>query len=240
MARTGAMALAGFAAALVAIASLSWPGGVRGAEDKAETKTDLTLPFSLQDSRQAKDQLEQKKDQAEPQQHQKDQPSTQQQPETPLPTAQSPLAQALSSGGGLGASTSSGATSNVTPPSVPTGSDAAAVLANSSAATGVDVQRRSPISYDPRIRGYHVGEVVTIADGAFWTPARIDLDTALGKINSDNIANIEVVKGPYSVTYGAGFALLNIETLHTPRTTDDCFEAHGSTSALFRSNGDGF
>ena len=136
----------------------------------------------------------------------------------------------------MGSSSSQGATTNIQPASVPTGGSAGGLLANSTASTGVDVQRRAPLEFDPRILGYHVGEVVSFADGAFWTPARIDLDTALGKIDPDNIANIAVIKGPYSVRYGPGFAFLDIQTNLTPRYRDG-FEGHGITSLLYRSNG---
>jgi len=112
------------------------------------------------------------------------------------------------------------------------------LLGKSSSASAVDVQRRTPLDVDPRIRGYHVGEVLSFADWGFWTPARIDLDTALGKINPDNIYNIAVINGPYNVRFGPGFAFLDIQTLPTPRYDGDGFEAHGITSIMYRSNGE--
>jgi iron complex outermembrane recepter protein len=240
MARIGTITLAVWAAVLVAFLPLWWLGGVYGADTNGPANEDVSVLSAKQEADKKNDQPEKQDSKQQPAPDPLSNIPSAQQP-APDPLANIPSAAPQSQGPtGLGSSSGTGATSNVTPPSLPTGTDAAAVLANSSAATGVDVQRRSPISLDPRIRGYHVGEVVTISDGAFWTPARIDLDTALGKINSDNIANIEVIKGPYSVRYGAGFALLNIETLPTPRAKEDCFEAHGSTSALYRTNGDGF
>jgi iron complex outermembrane recepter protein len=118
--------------------------------------------------------------------------------------------------------------------------DTGSFLASSAAATGVEVQQRSQVSYDPRIRGYHVGQLTTIADGAFWTPARIDLDSAVAKINPDDIYNVIVIKGPYSVRYGPGFAFLDIETIPTFRSKSGEFEAHGSTSVGYRTNGEGW
>ena len=38
------------------------------------------------------------------------------------------------------------------------------------------MQRRSPVAFDPRIRGYRWGQIYTQADGVYWTPARMDLD----------------------------------------------------------------
>ena len=112
-------------------------------------------------------------------------------------------------------------------------------MLESNGALGVDLQRRSPLVVDPRIEGLHFGQIGTYADGGYWFPARVDLDTVISKLGSDNILNMTVVKGPYSVRYGPGFAFLDIETLATPRFTDGYFDAHGSTSSGYRSNGQG-
>lgn len=112
-------------------------------------------------------------------------------------------------------------------------------LRSSNNAAGVETQRRSAVAFDPRVRGYHVGQLTTIADGAFWTPARIDLDTALGKINPDWVQNIDVIKGPYSVRYGPGFAFLDVQSV-APQRYKDGFEAHGSTSLGYKTNGAGW
>lgn len=115
-------------------------------------------------------------------------------------------------------------------------SDTGDLLGKSFGSVGVELQRRNPIVSDPHIRGYHLGEVVTIADGAFWVPARADLDTIVSKTDSANIANILVIKGPYSVRQGPGFAFLDIETLSSPRYST--FEMHGSTTMSYKSNGE--
>ena len=103
---------------------------------------------------------------------------------------------------------------------------------------GVETQRRSPIANESRIRGYHLGELDTIADGAVWFPARLDLDTFLSKIDSGDISNIIVLKGPYSALYGPAFAFIDIETRPTDRT--DCFEVHGRTVFNYETNGRAF
>jgi iron complex outermembrane recepter protein len=117
-------------------------------------------------------------------------------------------------------------------------SDAGDLLRKSESSVGVETQRRSPIANESRIRGYRLGELSTVADGAFWFPARLDLDTFLSKIDSGNIDNIIVLKGPYSVLYGPGFAFIDIETKPTDRS--DCFEAHGRTVFDYETNGRAF
>ncbi len=116
-------------------------------------------------------------------------------------------------------------------------SDLGDLLGKSPSALGVEVQRRNPIITDPRIRGYHVGQLLTTADGAFYVPARQDLDTLVSKIDSNLIRDVIIVKGPYSVRYGPGFSFLDIETLGSPRYRNG-FEAHGSSSLQYKSNGD--
>jgi outer membrane receptor protein involved in Fe transport len=110
------------------------------------------------------------------------------------------------------------------------------LLSKSPGATGVEVQRRNAISSDPRVRGYRVGEVVTLGDGALFFPARQDLDTAVAKFDPGSVRDIVIVKGPYSALYGPGFAFLDIVTLDSPRY--QCFEAHGRTSFGYQTNGD--
>ena len=107
-------------------------------------------------------------------------------------------------------------------------------------AAGVGAQRRSAVSFDPRVRGYHVGQLASYADGAFWTPARIDLDSALSKINPDYVRGINIIKGPYSVRYGPGFAFLDVESLPPERFKNGEFEAYGSSGLTYRSNGQGW
>ena len=124
----------------------------------------------------------------------------------------------------------------------PTTSGASGVgdlLTKSNSALGVEVQKRSPLVGDPRIEGLHFGQIVTQADGAYWFPARVDLDTVISKLNSNNIDNIIIIKGPFSVRYGPGFSFLDIESLPTPRNKEGGFDAHGSTSLNYRTNSQG-
>ena len=109
-------------------------------------------------------------------------------------------------------------------------------LAKSEEALGFEVQHRSPIVTDPTIRGYRAGQIVTYLDGGWAYPARLDLDTIVSKIDSSNIRDVVVFKGPYSVRYGSGFSFLDIATSSPPRY--DCgFENHGELISGYKSNG---
>lgn len=117
-------------------------------------------------------------------------------------------------------------------------SDAGDLLSKSFGSVGVEVQRRNPITTDPHIRGYYHGQIVSTGDGAYWTPARVDLDTIVSRLDSASIANILVLKGPYSVRHGPGFAFLDVETLSAPRYNS--FEVHGSSSLTYKTNNQAF
>jgi hypothetical protein len=114
--------------------------------------------------------------------------------------------------------------------------DAGELLHNSNSVQSVEVQRRSPVSLDPRIRGYHVGQIYMEADGAMWVPARQDLDTIVSKLDPSTIENVLVVPGPYGVGMGPAHSFLNVTTTATPRY-EGGFQAHGRTGLNFRANG---
>jgi outer membrane receptor protein involved in Fe transport len=115
--------------------------------------------------------------------------------------------------------------------------DVTQLLQNSDSVTGVQTQQRSPTTFDPRVRGLHVGEVLTYGDGGFFFPARIDLDTALSKFDPSSIQDVVVIKGPYSVRYGPGFAFLDITTFGAPLSADNSYDVHGSTLLSYQTNG---
>jgi outer membrane receptor protein involved in Fe transport len=115
--------------------------------------------------------------------------------------------------------------------------DLGELLSKSVSATGVEVQRRNVISSDPRIRGYRVGQIVTMGDGAFFFPARQDLDTAIAKFDPGSVRDIVIIKGPYTTTRGPGFSFLDIATVDSPRYANG-FEAHGRSSFGYQQNGD--
>jgi outer membrane receptor protein involved in Fe transport len=168
---------------------------------------------------------------------------------TPTPTTE-PTAAAGGGAGGGGGAPSLGA--QPTPRAAATGSGTASVgqgealtrptgdvgelLARSESSTGVQVQFRSPIVTDPRIRGYQDGQIFTFLDGGYYTPARRDLDTIVSKIDPTAIRDVIVFKGPFTTRYGPGLAFLDVET-QDPRRYQDGWEGHGSTSLLYKTNG---
>jgi len=181
---------------------------------------------------------------AQPQPPQPPQPPT---PPTPQPAAPPTTPATPGDGSGFGSlfprvgpSTSPNAppaTDQIGPSPGAPATDLGNLLQSSGA---VETQKRSPIVNDPRIDGMHFGQIATWADGGYWFPARVDLDTATSKLNADNIQDMQVIKGPYSVRYGPGFAFLDITTLPTPRSQSGCFDAQGSTSIIYHTNGSGF
>jgi iron complex outermembrane receptor protein len=70
---------------------------------------------------------------------------------------------------------------------------------------GVDAVRRGPVGLDPVIRGLRETEVATFLDGTRifpGGPAR--MDSPLSHLDPSAIKTIDVVKGPYALTWGAG------------------------------------
>ena len=115
-------------------------------------------------------------------------------------------------------------------------SETAEILQESSSVQTVEVQRRSPIDFDPRIRGFRSGQVYTQSDGALWFPARQDLDSIMSKLDPSLIQDAIVVPGPYGLRYGPGFGFVNIVTTPTPRY-EDSPEVHARTGLTVRENG---
>jgi outer membrane receptor protein involved in Fe transport len=85
---------------------------------------------------------------------------------------------------------------------------------------GVEVQRRSPVAMDPNVRGFKNNQIYAQANGAYWVPARRDLDTMLSKFDPGMIRYVTVLPGPYSVQYGPGLAFIDVEREPTPRHAD--------------------
>ena len=114
--------------------------------------------------------------------------------------------------------------------------DAASALQDSNEIQTVNIQRRSAISFDPRIRGYRLGQVLTYGEGAYFMPVRPDLDSMLSKIDPQLTDNISVIPGPYTTRLGPGFSFLDVNLTDTPRYQNGP-EAHNRFGYDFRSNG---
>ncbi|MEO0529792.1 MAG: TonB-dependent receptor [Planctomycetota bacterium] len=115
--------------------------------------------------------------------------------------------------------------------------DSGNLLQQAISSHGVATQNRNPLVSETRVRGQRVGQV--LASGSYWAPARMDLDTMLNKLDSRLIQDMVLIKGPYSPRYGPGFRFVDVEFIQSPRYASGP-QHHGSTSALFETNGQQF
>jgi outer membrane receptor protein involved in Fe transport len=134
--------------------------------------------------------------------------------------------------------------SPATPPSVVTqGSvapiaptDLGSLLQSSDEIQTLNAQRRSPVAFDPHVRGYRFGEIYTQYAGEYFLPVRLDLDSMLSRIDPYLIQSVSVIPGPYGLRFGPGFAFINVTPLDTPRS--DCGLTWSNRfSILTRGNG---
>lgn len=117
-----------------------------------------------------------------------------------------------------------------------TAPDVAETLASTPATQTVRARQRSPIGFDPRIRGFYTGQIYTTHDGSYQFPVRSDLDGVFSKIDQSLIGNVQVYSGPYTVKYGSGFSFLNVDTIPAPRY--QCgWENHVRLGTNVRTNG---
>jgi hypothetical protein len=114
--------------------------------------------------------------------------------------------------------------------------DLGSLLQTSDNVQTVGTQRRSPVAFDPHVRGYRFGEIYTQAAGEYFLPARLDLDSMLSKIDPYLIQSVTVIPGPYGLRYGPGFAFIDVVPLNTPRSQCGT-EWHNRFSILARGNG---
>lgn len=114
--------------------------------------------------------------------------------------------------------------------------DVGSLLGRSNYNPGVSIQQRNPIISDPRIRGLRFGQYLARSDGAYWFPSRLDLDSILSKVDSNNIEDIVVINGPYSVRHGPGFSFIDIASRPT-RRSDGSDSWHGRSAVTYNSNG---
>ncbi|GAA5521398.1 TonB-dependent receptor [Aliifodinibius salicampi] len=79
---------------------------------------------------------------------------------------------------------------------------------------GVDAVRRGPVGLDPVVRGLRETEVGTYLDGTRIFPAGpARMDSPLSHLDPTMIENIEIVKGPYALSWGAGnMSAIRVET----------------------------
>ena len=70
---------------------------------------------------------------------------------------------------------------------------------------GINAVRRGPIGLDPVIRGLRETEVGTYVDGTRYFPGgAARMDSPLSHYDPTSVDKVQVVKGPYALTWGAG------------------------------------
>jgi iron complex outermembrane receptor protein len=104
--------------------------------------------------------------------------------------------------------------------------------------SNVSAQQRSPVTFDPRVRGYHLGQINASTSGEQWIPVRYDLDAILSKIDPKLVDGIDVIPGPYASHLGPGLSFIDVSLMETPRF--DNAEWHNRLSLTPRFNGGQF
>lgn len=84
---------------------------------------------------------------------------------------------------------------------------------------GIEAVRRGPVGLDPVVRGLRETEVGVYLDGTRMFPAGpARMDSPISHLDPSNIKSMEIVKGPYALTWGAGnLSAIRVET-HSLRT----------------------
>lgn len=105
-----------------------------------------------------------------------------------------------------------------------------------SRSSSVTLKRTSALGLDPRVRGYHSGQINANASGMTQYRSRIDIDSLFSQIDAGNVESVNVVDGPYTSLYGPGFGFLSVDLIQ-PRRYADGFENHFSTLFTYGTNG---
>lgn len=103
---------------------------------------------------------------------------------------------------------------------------------------GVWVEKRTAHTSDLVVRGLSGANLLALVDGntlsTFWGEGGFAGDDMYGKINADNLARIEVVRGPSSVLYGSNAlgAVVNFITKESPFDYTECGTRFGATTSI--------
>ena len=83
---------------------------------------------------------------------------------------------------------------------------------------GLDAVRRGALGLDPVVRGLRETQLGVYVDGARSFPGGPGgMDTPLSHVDPSAIKSLEVIKGPYALTWGAGnMSAIRVETLPLP------------------------
>ena len=98
--------------------------------------------------------------------------------------------------------------------------------------------RRGPVGIDPVIQGLRETEIGAYLDGTRLFPGGpARMDSALSHLDPSAIRKIQVVKGPYALTWGAGnLSAIRAETFDLSELTSS--RPHGSVLSGYQSNRD--
>ena len=104
---------------------------------------------------------------------------------------------------------------------------------------GVDAIRRGPVGLDPSVRGLRETEVGVYIDGTRTFPAGpARMDSPFSHFDPSAVHQVQVVKGPYALTWGAGnLSAIRVHTLD-PTTAQSPFQ--GQIRSGYDSNLDAF
>lgn len=102
--------------------------------------------------------------------------------------------------------------------------------------SGVDAVRRGPLGLDAVVRGLRETEVGTYLDGTRMFPAGpARMDSPLTHFDPAAVQEMEVVKGPYALTWGAGnLSAIRVETQSVPPAVPGRF--HGTLATGYDTN----
>lgn len=101
---------------------------------------------------------------------------------------------------------------------------------------GLEAVRRGPLGLDPVVRGLRETEVGTYLDGTRQFPqGPARMDSPLTHLDPSAVRDIQVVKGPYALTWGAGnLSAIRVETEELPRRGERV--PRGSVNAGYDAN----
>lgn len=104
---------------------------------------------------------------------------------------------------------------------------------------GLAASRRGAVNLDPSFRGLQATQLATFVNGtrAFAAgPAR--MDSELSHISLHEIRRVQLVKGPYALSWGAGaLSALNVETF-VPEFSENGWKTHGNLGLRYGENQD--
>ena len=102
---------------------------------------------------------------------------------------------------------------------------------------GLDAASRGPMNLDPNVRGLVETQLGTFVDGTrLFAAGPARMDTEISHVSPQMVERLQVVKGPYALTWGAGtLGAINVET-YKPGFNAGGMDLRGSGGALYGDN----